>query len=248
MRRIWLKRGIVGAIVTAALVALALAAPALHLIDQRSIRTYETARANPDVAAVYISGDMGMRFGIGRKVAPALAKAGLPVVAISSPVNFGTHRTRAQADAIVADSIRVALRLTGAKRIVLIGQSFGSDIVATIAPDIPVVLRPRVAAIVAVVPARTVYFRADPTTITYHGTPDAEPAAALRTLDWAPVICIYGVKETDSLCPLLDPRHARIIGLPGGHFLHNDDRLLVATIAAALNRADPAILRAAPRT
>ncbi|MDP5279494.1 AcvB/VirJ family lysyl-phosphatidylglycerol hydrolase [Sphingomonas sp. DG1-23] len=232
----------IGVLACAAAAALGLAAPALHLLDGQAVRLFASGRPNPRVAALYFSGDMGLRFGMGPKVAPALAARGLPVLGISSAVNFATHRTRAELDAILADAIRAAVARTGASKVVLIGQSFGADMIATAAPDLPVELRERVAAIGLVVPSRTVFFRADPTGITYLGTPDARPALAVRALDWAPIICIYGVRESESLCPALDGTHARVIALPGGHFLNRDDKLLVATIVDALHAADPGII------
>jgi type IV secretory pathway VirJ component len=222
--------------------ALGLAAPALHLLDGQAVRLFDTGRQHPRVAAVYLSGDMGLRFGMGPNVAPALAAHGMPVLGISSAVNFATHRTRAELDAILADAIRAAIARTGASRIVLIGQSFGADMIATAAPDLPGELRERIAAISLVVPSQTAFFRADPTGITYLGTPDARPALAVRGLDWAPVICIYGVRESDSLCPALGGTHARVIALPGGHFLNRDDKLLVTTLVDALHAADPRIV------
>ncbi len=232
-----------GALAAGLAVVLALLAPALHLIDDRSLRLFGGGKPHPAVVAVYLSGDMGLRFGMGAKVVPALAAHGIPVVGVSSPVNFGTYRTRAQADAIVANAIRTALARTGAERVVLMGQSFGADIVSAVAPDLPPDLRRRIAAINVVVPAQTVFFRSDPTGILYHGTPDARPAAALRRLDWAPVICIYGQEESESLCPVLAGTGARVIALPGGHFLRNDDTLLIATILRALRGVDPTILQ-----
>ena len=160
-RRRLRRRCGIGALLAGLLVLLGLAAPALHLIDSQSLRLFESDRKHPAVAAVYISGDMGLRFGLGSKV----------------------------------------------------------------------------------VPAQTVYFRSDPTGILYHGTPDARPAAAMRTLNWAPVLCIYGRDEEESLCPMLRGSHAQVVGLPGGHFLHHDDQLVIATILATLRMADRTILR-----
>lgn len=241
-RRRLRRRFGIGALIAGLLVLLGLGAPSLHLIDSRSLRLYDDGTQHPSVVAVYISGDMGLRFGLGSKVVPALAAHGIPVVGVSSPVNFGTRKTREQVDAIVANAIRTALATTGARRVILMGQSFGADMVSATAPDLPADLRARIAAISVVVPAQTVYFRSDPTGILYHGTPDARPTAAMRALRWAPVICIYGREEADSLCPTLRGTPAQVVGLPGGHFLHHDDPLVIATILATLRVADRSLL------
>ncbi|WP_294325006.1 AcvB/VirJ family lysyl-phosphatidylglycerol hydrolase [uncultured Sphingomonas sp.] len=240
-RRLRRRLGI-GALIAGLLVLLGLAAPSLHLIDSQSLRLFDGGKKHPSVVAVFISGDMGLRFGLGSVVVPALAQHGIPVVGVSSPVNFGTRKTREQVDAIVVSAIRTALARTGAEKVILMGQSFGADMVSATAPDLPADLRARIAAISVVVPAQTVYFRSDPTGILYHGTPDARPTATMRALDWAPVICIYGREEEESLCPTLRGSHAQVVGLPGGHFLHHDDQLVIATILATLRMADHSIL------
>ena len=191
-------------------------------------------RARTPLALVFFSGDMGLRFGMGPAVTQGLAHD-LPVMGVNSPALFGRHRTRAEVDAIVADAVREALARAHADRIVLVGQSFGSDMLATGLAALPPDLRAKVAAIVLVVPGRTVYFRADPTGFAYRGTPDSYAVDTIRTVSWAPLVCIYGRREPDSLCPLLDRPGVRRIALPGGHFLDNDRDRLIATIRAALH-------------
>ena len=191
-------------------------------------------RTRTPLAAVFFSGDMGINFGMGWPVTRALAAHHLPVMGVNSPTIFRRHRTRAEVDAVVANAVREALAQAHADRIVLIGQSFGSDMLATGVAALPADLRPKVAAIVLVVPGRTVFFRADPTELAYRGTPDGHAIDTMRTVSWVPVTCIYGARETDSLCPLLKGPGVRSIVLPGGHFLNNDPARLIATIVAAL--------------
>jgi type IV secretory pathway VirJ component len=189
---------------------------------------------HPRFAAVYFSGDMGLRFGMGTHVAPALAARKIPVYGISSPALFSRQRSQGEVDALVADTIRQALARSGADQAILMGQSFGADILVAGLSALPPEFRARIAAVVLVVPARTAYFRADPTGLRYHGTPDATLTERVKALDWAPLICIYGQSETESLCPSLMGTGAKVIELPGGHFLHNDHDKLTATIFNAL--------------
>jgi type IV secretory pathway VirJ component len=185
------------------------------------------------VAAVYFSGDMGMNYGMGSYVAQALAESGVPVYAIASSTAFVHHRSREEVDAAVADAVRQAMARTGADRIVVLGQSFGADMVRVGMTTLPAKLRPHVAALVLVVPGATAYFRADPLGFAYMGRPDADASAA-QALDWLPVTCIRGENESDSLCPHLIAPNVRRITLPGGHYLRMDHDLLVRTIFAAL--------------
>lgn len=191
------------------------------------------------VAALFFSGDMGLRFGLGATVTQELAAHGVPVMGVNMPTLFGRQRTRAEVDAIIAGAVRAALTRAHAERVVLVGQSYGSDILATGAAALPADLRARVAGIVLVVPARTAYFRADPTNFAYQAAPDAQTADAMRPVDWTPVTCIYGAAERDSLCPLLHGPGVRAIALPGGHYLRNDSDRLIAVILAALHSVIP---------
>ncbi|AJP74780.1 Type IV secretory pathway VirJ component-like protein [Sphingomonas hengshuiensis] len=206
---------------------------AAGFFDRDPIRLFAADRARSDVAAVYFSGDMGLRFGMGRYVADGLAKSGVPVLGISSSTAFATHHSRAQTDAIVADAIRQTLQRTGAKRIVVLGQSFGADIVRVGLAHLPQDLRGKVAAAVLVVPGQNAYFRADPSGLAYRGAPDATAAEA-PLLGWLPLTCIRGATETDSLCPALTLPNVRRITLAGGHFLRSDHALLVQTILRSL--------------
>ena len=236
-RRSRLRSRLAWAMLAAVVAVLIGVAAASGFLGHNAVRLFAPEDERRPFAALYLSGDMGLQLGMGRHVAPALAAHGIPVIGINSPALFARHRTRAEVDEIVADSVRQAMRQTGAERIVLIGQSFGSDMIATALPSFPADLRPHVAAALLVVPGRNAYFRADPLGIAYRGKPDAQPAAALRNVGWTRLICIRGAQETDSLCPELAGTTARLITLPGGHFLRLDYRRLTATILRMLDGA-----------
>ena len=61
--------------------------------------------AHYPVAAVYWSGDMGMRMGTGEAIVESLRAHGVPVLSVSSPALFGRARDRAYVDNVVARSI-----------------------------------------------------------------------------------------------------------------------------------------------
>lgn len=201
-------------------------------------------RRGASTAIAFFSGDMGFSFGMSGKVAKGLAGDGVPVIGFSSPRYFAHRRTLDEANHIVADAVRLTIRRTGAKRIILMGQSYGADIVATTAPNLPIDVRDRLAGVVMIVPAQTVYFRSDPLGLAYHGEPDARPLDGIAHFHAAPLVCIYGVEEEDSLCPPLSGKSVHIVALPGGHFLHHDQDRLLSTLTAQLGAIDPKILPA----
>lgn len=229
--RKWKLRGAVVAVL--ALFA-ALNAPALHLLGWDERTEYPAAAGKTDIAAVFLSGDMGLRLGMSNDVARGLAAAGYAVTGISSPVAFSKHLGRAQTDAVVTHAIEDALA-RGARKVVLVGQSFGADILATVVPDLPERLRSRVAGVALIVPSNNVHFRADPSGIAYLGTPDAQPARALARMDWTPLTCIHGADEPASLCGMLGNGTARNIALPGDHYLHHDASRVVSAVLSAIS-------------
>ncbi len=194
----------------------------------------------PPVAVVNFSGDMGLRFLLGASTSRGLTEHGIPVVGITTPALFARHRTRQELDAIVADGVRTALARTRARRVVVMGQSYGADIVQTGLANLPADLRARVAAIVLILPGETVFYRADPSGLLYdHGTPDSLGVTTADTLNWAPFTCIYGIEETDSLCPRITLAGVRKIGMPGGHNIHHDADGLLAHVLTAIRGAVP---------
>lgn len=219
--------------ILALLAAVVATAPRLGLLGwQEQVAYAPVGQARP-TTVVFLSGDMGLHLGLSDSLAKGLAAAGYRVTGISSPVAFASHRTPAEAQRIVADAISAATR-SGAGRVILAGQSFGADVIATTLPDLPQPLRQRIAGVVLVVPSAMAHLRADPSGIAYIGQPDAMPAAALNRSAAPPITCIRGAEETDSLCPALQGKATRSVVLPGGHYLRRDTGLVIRTMLAAM--------------
>lgn len=189
------------------------------------------------VTAIYFSGDAGLRFGMGPATSTALAARGIPVVGVNSATLFRRHRTRAELDAIVAAAVREGLARAGDDRLVLIGQSYGADVLQTGLAALPSALRARIAGVVLVVPGADVFFRADPTGLLYRTAADSDGRATLRSLGWARLTCIYGVREPDSACPGLHLPDATVVPMRGGHFLQHDSAGLIRHVLAAIAQA-----------
>ncbi len=193
--------------------------------------------AERGLVAVLLSGDMGFSVGMGPQIADRLARDGTPVLGVNSLTYFRVRRTPAEAEALVAEAMKRALAMPGAKKVVLIGQSFGADMLETGLPALPQALRDKVPLVALIVPGDTVSFRASPSELFNFGAA-ADPALpTARTLDWVPVLCVYGVEEKNSLCPLLHMPNVRRVGLPGGHPLHRDADRLYAVLAKAIGEA-----------
>lgn len=192
--------------------------------------------AHAGLAAVILSGDMGFKIGMGRAVADRLAADGIPVLGVNSLVYFRERRSPAEARALVEDAVRRGLAFGHARRLLLIGQSYGADMVHVGLTGLPPALRAKLALVALVVPTDTVIYRASPAEMLDLVPADAAAIDTGRRLDWVPLLCVQGRDEPDSFCPLLDQPNMRRIVMPGGHPLRRDAdglyRHLIASVDA----------------
>jgi type IV secretory pathway VirJ component len=191
-------------------------------------------RPRDGTGIVVLSGDMGLHTGLSPKVAQRLAGAGYPVLGINSLTFAGDRRTPAQVQALIADAARRVLALPGVSRLVLIGHSFGADLLHVGLTGLPQSLRDRVALVILSVPTDTIYLDAGFREYFELGTPDLRPLASAALLDWVPVLCIHGAAEQASLCPKLTRANVRSVTLRGGHNLNRNDAALFATMRVAI--------------
>jgi type IV secretory pathway VirJ component len=204
-------------------------------------QVYRDLPATPADAAtpaiVILSGDMGDRVGMAPKIAARLHGRGYTVVTVNSLTYFSPRRTPAEVAAMIDAAMTRAMRLGRTDRVVLIGQSFGADMLhAGLAEFSPARRRP-IQSVVLVVPGEDVVFRASPIELAGLERPDRPAFPSASQLTWVPVTCIRGADERDSLCPKLTMANVRKIVLPGGHMLDFDDRALEAAILPAVQHA-----------
>ena len=185
-------------------------------------------------AIVLLSGDIGFNTGLGRAVAARFAADGVPVVGVNTLTYLRKTRTPAEITALIAHAEQRALRLAHADRVMLIGVSFGADMLHVGLVGLPAPLRARIAKVVLIVPEDSVQFRASPAEIFDYWTPTIAAMPTARQLNWVPVLCIHGVEEPDSLCPALKQPNARVVALPGGHPLHRDTDRVYRTVSQFL--------------
>lgn len=197
-----------------------------------------TARPAPSkghLAAVFLSGDMGFNVGMGPRIAERLAADGIPVIGVNSLTYFRNGRTPAEVKSLISDLTRQALAFGHADKVILIGQSFGGDALHVSLTGMPPGLRAKVRMVAFIVPTDTVLFKASPSEIFTWALPASPAMTTARQLDWAPVTCIYGVEETETLCPLWRQSNVHVVGLPGGHPLHGDVDAVYGVLSKAID-------------
>lgn len=191
--------------------------------DQQAMTWREPAKsalnAKSNLAVVYWSGDMGTKVGLARALLPTLSARGIPVLSVTSPALFSTPRDRAFVDDQVVQSVKFALQRRGIERVAVVGDSFGADVLGAGLGQLPPPLRERVAAVVLLVPASSVYFAANPAGFFYRGPIASDPDHTLPLLHGLPVTCIYGTGEPDSLCREPVMRGTRRVAIHDGHMM-----------------------------
>lgn len=197
------------------------------------------ARPGGRVAALIISSDMGFKFGSASKVAGWLAADGVPVVVVNSLAYFRHRRTPAEVEQLLDDAVRRTATFGHVDKVIVMGQSFGADMVPAGLANASPELRKKIAMVALVVPAKTISYRASPGGVFDWAETHAAALPIARRLDWAPLLCIYGQQESDSLCPLLPQDNARKIAMPGGHFLNRDDVALHHELKSSIKRILP---------
>jgi type IV secretory pathway VirJ component len=188
-------------------------------------------------AVILFSGDMGFRVGMGPKMAERLAHDGIPVLGVNSMVYYRTKRTPQEATALVVRAIRRALAMPGIDRVVLLGQSFGADMLHVGLAGMDSKWRPKIAFVALVVPGDTVDYRISPIELIGWEKPDAVALPTASKLNWVPAICIWGEEETDSLCPKLDMPNIALQPLSGNHHLSHNSYRLTRVLEGAMERA-----------
>jgi type IV secretory pathway VirJ component len=187
--------------------------------------------------AVLISGDGGWA-PPDKGIANTLAAHGVPVVGLNALRYFVVSRTPDGAAGDLARILRHYAAAWGRDDVVVIGYSRGADIAPSMVARLPDDLRRRVVLVVLLGPSEwTAFTFAIADWIwNIHRPGDLPVRAELERLRGTPVLCIYGRRDHDAICPSLDPTLARPIARPGGHIF---DRRQGAALADTILRALP---------
>jgi type IV secretory pathway VirJ component len=190
------------------------------------------ASAPSDAFAIIMSGDGGWA-GLDQDVAAALSARGIPVVGLDSLRYYWTARTP---DGLAADTdriIRYYLAHFAKQRVLLIGYSQGADVLPFAVNRLPDATRTHIALVAVMGMSEHALFE-------FHlsgwiSDDNSGPATLpeIQRIAGAPVLCIYGEDESDSLCPKLDPKRFNVVKLKGGHHFDGDYAGLARQILAA---------------
>jgi len=172
-----------------------------------------------DLLVVHITGDGG--WGVtDRGLARMLAAEGIPVVGLNSLQYFWSQKTPEQTAADLGRIMRHYLAAWNKQRVILIGYSFGADVLPFLVNHLPKELQARVQLITLLGPSHYADFEfhlTDWLGATRRSTslavlPEIEKLRGMR------ILCFYGEDEEDTLGPeLASSGLATVVKLEGGH-------------------------------
>jgi type IV secretory pathway VirJ component len=201
-----------------------------------------TGSTNSDQLAVLLTGDGGWA-GLDQELAGRLAADGVPTVGLNSLKYFWTERTPEETAKDVARVITHYLSAWNKQRVLLVGYSFGADVLPFVVNRLPPELRSHVATVSLVGVDSNASFEikiAD-----WVGSDDGGPATKpeIAAISGVPLLCIYGEGESDSICPSLNKaaEHTRIslAEIGKGHHFSGEYSELADRILAFARSAGP---------
>lgn len=197
-----------------------------------------------DTMAIVYSGDGGWR-DIDKEVGDVLQQQGMPVVGIDSLRYFWSERQPQE----TADDLHRIIAFYGkrwnVKHILLIGYSFGADILPRTYNLLPQADKDRVAQVSLLAVSHQVDYKIS--VLGWLGAAAADgagdPADDITKMKPAIVQCVYGTDEEDDVCATLKDTGVEVIAIDGGHHFDEDYPALVKRILDGFDRRLAAIAK-----
>lgn len=173
--------------------------------------------------AVMLTGDGGWA-DLDKGVAAGLAAKGVPAIGWSSLQYYWTPRTPEAAAADLARILEHYLSGWQRERAILVGYSFGADVLPFLVTRLPAELRARVAAValVGLSPAASFEFHVSEWLGADHAESPTKPEIERLGGAGTRVLCVRGEDEHDSACGSLPAHAAETVTVPGGHHFGGD--------------------------
>jgi type IV secretory pathway VirJ component len=172
-----------------------------------------------DVLVVLLSADGGWAR-LDREVAAHLSAAGVPVVGWNSLAYYAHRRTPAQAAGALASILRHYLPRWGRSRTVLVGYSFGADVLPLLVNRLPPDLKSRVAgvALLGFSADAELQFHVQDWMLRVSG-PSYATLPEVRRLRDLPILCVHGRGDLTSACERIGTPNVTLYVTHSGHSL-----------------------------
>ena len=185
-----------------------------------------------------ITGDGGWA-GLDQELAARFAASGVPTVGLNSLKYFWSERTPDETARDVTRVLRHYLAAWHKQRVLLVGYSFGADVLPFVINRLPAELRTRIASVSLLGIDSNASFEVR--VADWVGGDNAGPPTRpeLAQITHLPVLCIYGRGEQDSICPQLPAGTATREEIGTGHHFGGEYATLAERILAFARAARP---------
>ncbi|WP_336801939.1 virulence factor family protein [Kaistia sp. MMO-174] len=187
------------------------------------------ATAKLDTLAIVYSGDGGWR-DIDKSVAETLQKEGVPTVGVDSLRYFWSKKTPEQTSADLARIIEAYTERWGVDHVILIGYSFGADVLPAAYNRLPPDAKDMVSQLSLLGLSEAVDYEVSVGEFLGTSSSEGQTLPDLKLIKPALVQCVYGEEEDDSACPKLEGSGVELIKTTGGHHFDGDYEALAAKI------------------
>ncbi|MFB9949652.1 virulence factor family protein [Rhizobium puerariae] len=193
------------------------------------------AKPAMNTMAVIYSGDGGWR-DLDSEVGGYLQSQGIPTIGLDSLRYFWSERTPQGTADDLAKIIEHYRRQWGVQNVLLIGYSFGADVLPATYNRLPEADRARVKQMTLLGLSRQVDYEISVTGWLGVATDGkgGDPMDDIARIDPKIIQCVYGTDEDDDPCPTLKDRGAEVVATDGGHHFDENYQALGKRIRDSL--------------
>jgi type IV secretory pathway VirJ component len=193
------------------------------------------AKPTHGTMAIVYSGDGGWR-DLDKSIGDVFQKEGVPTIGVDSLRYFWSKKTPEQTSADLARIISVYSELWGVNRVILVGYSFGADMLPAAYNGLPIVEKAQVAQMSLLGLSEQVDYEISVGGFLGTSSGDGATLPEFAKIKPALVQCVYGEEEDDSACLKLQNTGIEMIKTTGGHHFDGDYEGLANKILDGLKR------------
>ncbi len=183
---------------------------------------------------VCISGDGGWKEFID-ELSRDFAKKGIPVAGIDALKYFWDYVAPEKAASDIAEVIETYYEKWNKSRVIILGYSFGANVIPFIINRLPEKIRSSVALVVMLSPDEHADFEFHFSDWLDKSATDALPVLPeIEKMKQVKSLLIVGEKEDDSIIDKIQPGTLKIVKVPGGHYYNRDFIYLVTLVTETL--------------
>ncbi len=204
--------------------------------DSPVVEVAAEGSAEADYFVLLLTGDGGWAQ-LDKELARHISAQGVPVLGFDSLSYFWRKRTPQETAAAISQLITRYEAKWQKKKLVLIGYSFGADVLPFVVANLPQEQQARVQHMVLLGLSRFAHFEFYLTNWLSSQTRQSPFATLdqLKSIPTIPGLCIQGAEDKESICSQLKQPNIKSVTLPGDHHYDEDYETLAHVIRAALN-------------